>query len=250
MTISDRLESTATATALPDDVEDVYELTPMQQGILLHSLHGGDGDTYISQLCYQIEGPLDVDALLTAWQQTVAAHPVLRTSFHWDDLDKPLQVVHRDGNLPVHRHDWTGDDEAQQKRRFDRLRTEDRQAGFLSLANPPLQRLHLIRLGPDRYGYIWTHHMLLLDGWSELIVMNDVITRYKHLVMGGPAPAPAPRYRDYIAWLQRQDLAAAKEFWSPSLGTGGASDALGPLLPADAVPKSGAVVDQVSPLAP
>jgi amino acid adenylation domain-containing protein len=250
MTISDHLEQGTGRGTLPDDVEDVYELTPMQQGILLHSLHGGDGDTYISQLSYEIEGPLDVDALLEAWQQTVAAHSVLRTSFHWDDLDKPLQVVHREAPIPVHRHDWTGIDAQQQRRRFDRLVTEDRQAGFFSLTKAPLQRLHLIKLGEDHHGYIWTHHMVILDGWSELIVINDVITRYQHLVMGGPPPVPAPPYRDYIAWLQRQSVDVAKAFWVANLGDGSSSGRLAPLLPAGAVPKSGAIAERDAPLSP
>jgi amino acid adenylation domain-containing protein len=213
------------------DIEDIYELSPLQQGMLLHSLHG-DADTYLAQRSYDIEGPLDADALLEAWQQALSAHTALRTSFHWDGLDKPVQVVHRNVSVPMRRHDWCDVDDEGQRARFDRLLAEDRAAGF-DPAQPPLLRLHLIRLGDGRHGFIWTHHMLLLDGWSVPIVTNDVLRRYVSLTAGGSPPATAAPFRDYIAWLQRQDLDAAKRFWTGALSDHAGAGQLGGLLPAD-----------------
>lgn len=193
------------------DVEDVYELSPLQQGILFHSLYAGESDVYLNQRSYYIDGPLDVDVLERAWKQAVGAHTALRTSFHWEGLDKPLQVVHRDVPMVIERHDWS-DAQDEHQERFDRLLAADLAAGF-DPAKPPLQRLNLVRLGDDRYGLIWTHHLLLLDGWSVPIFINDVLSRYLGLVVGAPQPPAAPPYRDYIAWLQRQDMDAARKFW-------------------------------------
>ncbi|MEV6997432.1 alpha/beta fold hydrolase [Streptomyces sp. NPDC093982] len=199
------------------NIEDVYELSPLQQGMLLHSLHDGAADMYLSQHTYTVDGPFDLDILVLAWQQMVAAHPALRTSFHWDgDLDKPLQVVHREVELPVHRHDWTDRDEERQDKELERLRAEDRAVGFTPAA-APLQRLHLIRRGPQRHTLIWTYHHLLLDGWSVPVFMNEVMAHYRSLALGTPAPPPAPPYRSYIAWLQRQDLQEARDFWVRTL---------------------------------
>jgi amino acid adenylation domain-containing protein len=215
-----------------DEIADIYELSPLQQGMLLHSLYGGDADTYVAQRSYMIEGPLDPDALDRAWQQAVAAHTALRTSFHWDELDKPLQVVHRRVRLVIQRQDWSDVDDQRQRERFGQLLADERAAGF-DPARPPLQRLHLIRLGADRHGFIWTHHLLLIDGWSVPILVNDVMRRYLSLTVGGPPPAPAPPYRDYIAWLQRQDLDAARDFWSGALAGRAGQGRLAPLRPAD-----------------
>ncbi|MEU9332344.1 amino acid adenylation domain-containing protein [Streptomyces sp. NPDC048290] len=213
-------------------VEDVYELSPLQQGMVLHTLYGGDPDTYLAQRSFEIEGALDADLLERAWQQVVAAHPALRTSFHWEGLDKPLQVVHRDPPSALERHDWSDVDGGEQSARFERLLAQDRSAGF-DLERPPLQRLRLIRLGERRHGFVWTHHMLLLDGWSVPIVLGDLVRRYRALVTGAPAPdAPAP-YRDYIAWLQRQDMAAARTWWSGALSGPSGGGRLGPLLRLD-----------------
>lgn len=225
------------------DVEDIYELSPLQQGILFHSLYDGDTDVYINQRSFIIDGPLDTDALLQAWKQAVGAHTALRTSFHWDGLDKPLQVVHGDVPVVINRHDWCGVEDQHQER-FDRLLAEDLAAG-IDPAVPPLQRLHLIQFGDRRYGIIWTHHLLLLDGWSVPIFVNDVMRRYLSLTLGGPQPPPAPPYRDYIAWLQRQDLNAARSFWASTLAGGADASPLAPLLPADPQRNAGPVDERM-----
>ena len=199
------------------NVEDIYELSPLQQGIFLHSLHDGASDMYLSQHTYTAVGALDPDLLVRAWQSVIDAHPALRTSFHWKGIEKPLQVVHRETPLPVTRHDWSDLDEEQQQKRIDELRVEDRAAGF-DLTAAPLMRLNLVRLGADRQCLIWTYHHLLMDGWSIPIFTNGVLSYYNHLALGGPRPPAAPPFRDYVAWLQRQDPDATKAFWVNLLG--------------------------------
>lgn len=224
------------------DVEDIYELSPLQQGILFHSLYDGDSDVYINQRSFLIEGPLDIEALLTASRETVRAHTALRTSFHWDGLDKPLQVVHRAAPPAVTRLDWS--DATDQQERFDRLLAEDLATRF-DPAVPPLQRLHLIRFADQRFAFIWTHHLLVLDGWSVPIFMRDVLQRYLSLTAGLPPPAPAPPYRDYIAWLLRQDLAAAEDFWARTLDGRADTGTLAPLLPLDPRRPAGTLDERV-----
>ena len=213
------------------NVDDIYELSPLQQGMLLHSAHDGATDMYLSQQTYTAVGELDTDALVAAWSAASQAHPALRTSFHWEGLDRPLQVVHRDVPLPVHRHDWSGVDREQELKRLEQLHSDDRAAGF-DLAVPPLQRLHLIRLAPDRHCLVWTYHHLLMDGWSVPIFFGEVVAQYRRLVAGGPPPPPPPPFREYIAWLQRQDLDATKSFWQEYLA-GVRPSHLAPLRPWD-----------------
>jgi hypothetical protein len=198
-------------------VQDIYELSPLQQGMLLHSVHDGAADMYLGQHVYTIDGPLDGDAMIAAWQVVFSAHPALRTSFHWAGLEKPLQVVHRDVSPPAHRHDWSDLTEPEQRERTQRLLAEDQAQGF-DLSVAPLQRLYLVRLGPERHGLIWSHHHLLLDGWSVPIFMNEVMAHYASRTGGHrSAPPPARPYRDYIAWLRGQDRAAAEKFWIETL---------------------------------
>ncbi|WP_199791007.1 MULTISPECIES: non-ribosomal peptide synthetase [unclassified Streptomyces] len=211
-------------------MEDVYELSPLQQGMLLHSLYGGDSDTYLAQHSFAVEGRLDAQALETAWQQTVRAHPALRTSFHWEGMDTPLQVVHRHVPIELRRHDWSGLESAVQDEKAEQLLAAERAAGF-DPAQAPLLRLDLVRLSTERHLVVWTHHMLPVDGWSVPLVIGEVIARYQSLTTGSPPPAPAPPYRDYIAWLQQQDLGAAREYWVETLGDTAGFHPLGPLRP-------------------
>jgi amino acid adenylation domain-containing protein len=225
------------------DIEDIYELSPLQQGLLYDSLYDDSAEVHLNQRSYIIEGPLDTELLLHAWQQTVAVHTSLRTSFHWEGLDKPLQVVHRDVPVIINRHDWSaaGDEHLE---RFNQLLAEDLANGF-DPAVPPLQRLHLIQMGDRRHGIIWTHHLLIMDGWSAPIFVNQVMQRYLSLTAGRPAPPPAPPYRDYIAWLQRQDLNAARDFWVSSLPGRADATPLAPMLPADPQRTAGPLGERV-----
>ncbi len=180
-------------------VEDIYELCPLQRGMLLHAAYDGDTDVYTGQHVFAVDGPLDTDALERAWRRVFAAHPALRTSFHWEGLEKPLQVVHSDVLPAARRGDWSHIVEPERRARLGELLADDRAGGF-DLATPPLQRLHLVRTGDDRHLLAWSHHHLLLDGWSVPVFMNEVMAHYAAITVGGPTPPPAPSYRDYIAW--------------------------------------------------
>jgi hypothetical protein len=210
-----------------DNVEDIYELSPLQRGMLLHSIHDGAADMYLSQQTYMADGVLDTDVLVRAWQAVVAGNPVLRTSFHWEGLDKPLQVVHRAVTLPVTHHDCSGESPARQQELLARLRADDAAAGFDTTV-APLQRLAVVRLAPTRFCLVWTYHHLLMDGWSIPLFMGGLLAHYRALLTGGPPP-PSPRpFRDYIAWLSGQDLEHSRSFWTEYLG-GTAPNALLPL---------------------
>lgn len=201
----------------PPHIDDLYELSPLQQGMLFHSLSSGEPGMYVAQRCYRMRGPLDRAAVGTAWRDTLARHTALRTSFHWDVLDKPLQAVHREVPLDLSVHDWSDAGEEERRRRLDRALEEDRRQGF-ALTEPPLMRLALVRLGEDDHWFVWTHHMMLLDGWSVPLVTREVFTRYAELVGGQRLPLPEARpYGAYVGWLQERDPEAQERFWRDHL---------------------------------
>lgn len=209
-----------------ENVTDVYELSPLQRGMLLRSLHDGARDMYVSQHTYLVTGSLEVDALVSGWEAAMLSHPAMRTSYHWDGTDKPLQVVHDRLAMTVRRLDWSQhasgagrDPRMLDQVEFTRLQdlvAADSTEGF-ELTEPPLQRLHVIRLGEQRRCLVWTYHHLLLDGWSVGIFLNNVMSHYRRLVFGGPPPRPAAPFRDYIGWLQRQPSDGAEDFFSSTL---------------------------------
>ncbi len=196
-----------------EQIEDIHPLAPMQQGMLFHSLYAPRSGMYVSQSCYILGGDLNIPAFQRAWQTVIERHQVLRSSFHWEELDEPLQVVHQSAELPFHSRDWRALPGADQDERLEAFLREDRARGF-ELDQAPLLRLTLIRTAEQRYYFVWSNHHLLLDGWSQAIVMKEVLACYQACCRGEPARlAPSRPYGDYIVWLQAQDLAAAEAFW-------------------------------------
>ncbi|MEH1848659.1 MAG: amino acid adenylation domain-containing protein [Nostoc sp.] len=195
------------------NVEDVYPLSPMQQGMLFHSLYTPTSGVYIQQICFELRGQLNVTAFAQAWEYVVARHPALRTAFVWENLEQPLQVVGRQIKLPWEEYSWEGLSTSNQQQKLESLLQKDRQQGF-ELTRAPLMRFTLIPLGEASHYFIWSHHHLLLDGWSVSIVFQEVIAYYKTLCQCEKLSLEQPQpYRDYIAWLQKQDLSKAEAFW-------------------------------------
>ncbi|HYO58090.1 non-ribosomal peptide synthetase [Archangium sp.] len=198
-------------------IEDLYPLSPLQKGLLFHVLHAASADMYLNQLSWELQGPLDVTAVARAWQETVARHASLRTAFLWEGLEEPLQVVRRDAQLPIHSEDWREVPSSEFEARFSAWIQEDRRRGF-ELERAPLLRLALLRVGERAWRFVLSYSHLVLDGWSLPLVFREVFARYGALVLGSPWVWPEARpYRDFIAWLQRQELGVAREFWRESL---------------------------------
>jgi non-ribosomal peptide synthase protein (TIGR01720 family) len=203
-------------TASPEEQER-YGLTPTQEGMLFHSLLAPQSSVYIVQKSYTLRGQLDVEAMQRAWEEVIARHAVLRTSFSWEAEAEPQQIVHRRVKLPWSQQDWRGLSAEEQRTRLEEFLTADRVQGF-DLATPPLLRLSLFILGDDVCQFTWTHHHLLLDGWSTAIVLQEVSALYQAYSRSESLRLPRRRpFRDYVTWLREQDTQAAEQFWRREL---------------------------------
>ncbi|WP_458375708.1 non-ribosomal peptide synthetase [Pseudomonas pergaminensis] len=198
-------------------IEDVYPLTPMQEGLLLHTLLEPGTGLYYMQDRYRINSALDPERFAQAWQAVIARHEALRASFCWNVGEDMLQVIHTPGSTPIEYLDWSEDPESEQEPRLQALLKQEREAGFDLLNQAPFH-LRLIRVGAERYWFMMSNHHILIDAWCRSLLMNDFFEIYMALGEGREAQlATPPRYRDYIAWLQRQNLNEARQWWQQSL---------------------------------
>jgi len=198
-------------------IEDVYPLTPMQEGLLLHTLLEPGTGLYYMQDRYRINSALDPERFAQAWQAVIARHEALRASFCWNVGEDMLQVIHKPGSTPIEYLDWSADPESEQEPRLQALLKSEREAGFDLLNQAPFH-LRLIRVGEARYWFMMSNHHILIDAWCRSLLMNDFFDIYMALGEGREAQlATPPRYRDYIAWLQRQNLAEARQWWQQNL---------------------------------
>ncbi|MEH2279393.1 MAG: amino acid adenylation domain-containing protein [Nostoc sp.] len=199
------------------NIEDLYELSPMQQGMLFHTLYAPESEIYFEQLLCILSGKLNLFAFQQAWEQVVARHSVLRSSFYWEEIEKPLQMVSKQVELPWVQMDWRHLTLDEQQNHLEEFLSSDRQKGF-DVTQAPLMRFTIIQLTEQEYQFIWSHHHILFDGWSMQIVLKEVLAFYEanqrgeYLRLQGVRP-----YREYIEWLQQQDIDKAKNFWQKTL---------------------------------
>ncbi|MBV7340136.1 hypothetical protein KFU94_70410 [Chloroflexi bacterium TSY] len=200
-----------------EHIEDIYPTSPMQKGMLFHSLYAPKAGEYITQSTGTLHGDLNAEAFRQAWQQVIERNPILRTAFIWEDLEEPVQVVCRGVSLPLEEQDWRTLTKDEQDVRLADLLENERIRSF-DLAQPPLMRIILIRISDDIHQFVWSHHHMLLDGWSLSLLLHEIFTSYDALEQGvQPVLPPNRPYRDYIAWLQSQEQSKAEQFWRKSL---------------------------------
>ncbi|WP_158619438.1 non-ribosomal peptide synthase/polyketide synthase [Corallococcus sp. AB011P] len=198
-------------------VEDVYPLSPLQEGLLFHGILAPESGAYFEQVSCSFHAPLNVQAFHRAWQEAVATEPVLRTAFRWEGLERPRQVVFSRAELPWRELDWRGLSPEEQEARLVALRAEDRARG-LELTHAPLMRMSLIRTDARVHHLVWSFHHLLMDGWSVGLLLRRIFSLYEAFGQGRALPrSEGATFRDYIAWLQHQDLGRAERYWRDAL---------------------------------
>ncbi|ANZ40483.1 hypothetical protein BBK82_35190 [Lentzea guizhouensis] len=191
------------------EVEDVYPLTPLQTGMLFHTLVDDTSTAYSNRFRLRLAGVSDPDALAEACRRVVDRTPVLRGGVVWEGVEAPVQVVRHRVDVPITLHDWRHLPVEEQEAAHDSVGGEE-----LDLTTPPLLRLAIARLTDDEVTLFWTAHHVLLDGWSFAQVLVEVSEQYTALVHGRePELAPRRPFRDYLRWLAEQDTAAAERHW-------------------------------------
>ncbi|MBW4556593.1 MAG: non-ribosomal peptide synthetase [Trichormus sp. ATA11-4-KO1] len=200
-----------------ENIEDIYPLSPIQHGMLFHRLQAPEMGLYHIQLVYTFSGNLNIAAFIYAWQQVTNRHTILRTSFYWEELDKPLQVVHQQVEVPVEYQNWRQLEQFEQQERLKSFLDSDRLQSF-DFSQAPLMRVAIIQIQENSYYLVWSHNLIILDGWSYPLVLNDVIEIYEACCLGQDAPlSKGSCFKDYIKWLKQQDLVKAEEFWRQQL---------------------------------
>ncbi|MPY64579.1 condensation domain-containing protein, partial [Streptomyces spongiae] len=201
-------------------IADILPLSPLQEGLLFHALYDDEQspDVYAAQQILELTGELtgrvDPAAVRAAGQALLDRHPNLRACFRRRDAGQPVQIVPTDVELPWAEADLSAHGEDERDKEWERLLDEERTRRF-DLAKPPLIRYLLVRWAEDRYRLVVTNHHILLDGWSKQLLVREFTALYagEHPI----ALPPAPAFRDYLAWLARQDRTAAQAAWRGAL---------------------------------
>ncbi|MBD0255793.1 MAG: amino acid adenylation domain-containing protein [Cytophagales bacterium] len=196
-------------------VEDVYGLSPMQEGMYFHNMMNNHTNDYFVQTSYKLRGNLDVACVEQSFNQLFSRHSILRTSFINDGAGRLLQVVEKERNITLVYEDISNSEE---KEAFIReFKAQDR-ARLFDLSKDALMRLAILRLGEEEYEVIWTHHHILMDGWCGVILIKEFYELYfSHLENRPSRLLRSKPYAEYIKWVKEQDKAESKRFWQTYL---------------------------------
>ncbi|WP_203791629.1 non-ribosomal peptide synthetase, partial [Paractinoplanes rishiriensis] len=197
-------------------IEDILPLSPLQEGLLFHSVYDEQTqDTYTAQLALIIEGPVDAGAVRAAARALLQRHASLRAAFRQRKSGEWVQLIHRDPPLrwtDVDLRHLDGDD---QDKAVEQTLLEER-TGRFDLGGAQLIRFQLIRLGDERYRFAITNHHIILDGWSMPVLLRELLELY--LSAGEASGLPLVRgYRDYLSWLAGRDRGVARAAWGAAL---------------------------------
>ncbi len=198
-------------------IEEIFPLSPLQKGLLFHTLYAPGEGMYFEQLTCELHGRLDEAAFVETWRLLMARHPILRTAFVWKGQREPVQVVHRALEMPWRREDWRAFTPEQQAEKLSAHLADDRRRGF-EPNRAPLMRLATLQLSDTLWQLVWSHHHLLLDGWSFPLLLREFALAYEAYSAGTvPALPPARPFGTYLQWLQKRDASQDERFWREQL---------------------------------
>ena len=199
-----------------DRVASVYPLSPLQEGMLFHSIYEEATGTYINQFScdfYQ----LDERSFAKAWGYLQQNHTILRSAFFYKEMATPFQVVYHDAPMPIERLDFTDLQGSALDRKIQAYLKQDRAKGF-DLGQPPLMRASLLKVDNDQYKMVWTNHHIISDGWSFPLIIGEFLEAYQCYLTGKRLPiVPIDKYEDYIKYLRTKDIHAQQRFWEDYL---------------------------------
>jgi amino acid adenylation domain-containing protein len=199
-------------------IEDVYPLTPLQQGMYFHALYNKDSSAYFMQMSYRVAGEWDHESMERGFSELVKRHDILRTVFVHKNVDAPLQIVLQRQPagfcfIDMRKGVADGDGEAI----VADFKKQDRERSF-DLGKGPLLRLSVLRLRDFQYEFIWSNHHILMDGWCAAVLIAEFMQIYQLLRSGSLLRLPPPiPFKRYIKWLESRRLDDSRDHWQTVL---------------------------------
>ncbi|MFE7812481.1 condensation domain-containing protein, partial [Streptomyces sp. NPDC057433] len=196
------------------NIEDVLPLSPLQEGMLFHSVYDDAGpDVYTAQLRFDLVGDVDRDRLHAAATALLRRHANLRAAFVQRKSGEWSQVIAATVRVPWRDEDVSGadDTEAAAAELAEAARWER-----FDLRRPPLLRFLLIRLGSGRYRLVLTNHHILWDGWSLPILLRELLVLYRQNGSDRGLPRVRP-FKEFLRWLSARDRKESARLWREAM---------------------------------
>lgn len=196
-----------------EEIQTVYPLTPIQTGLLFHAIENLKSYAYFIQTYWHSARKYNNKAMLEAWNLLISNHELLRATYLWDGIDKPIQIIHKQAKITIIEKDWTTCLPEEQERKFNEYLMQDREIG-IDLQKAPLMRLTIIHLSDKKQSIIWSFHHIIIDNLSVYRIIEELDYYYSTLCLGHtPIVRQSTSFKDFIRWQKRQNYDINRQFW-------------------------------------
>ncbi len=194
------------------NIQDILGLTPMQEGMLFHYLSDSEGKQYLEQLCLTLCGEIDANIIVNAWNHVVQNNEMLRAVFKWDKLDKPLQIILKQYEIPYAQYNLS--DINSEDKNLQIMDIKDSELNRkINISENPL-RMAIIKLDSSKFELIITYHHILYDGWSNGILIKEFVQACNSLSANRlPSIIKKNNFKEFVRYCQSQDKTMQEAFW-------------------------------------
>lgn len=199
--------------------EDAYPLASLQAGMIYHNELNSHAAIYQDTFSYEIDGELKEDMLSSILESKISVHPVLRTSFNFNDYSEPLQLVHHKGIFSIEFKDISHLNLDAQNELIEKWFAQEKEKRF-TLSLPTLIRFTVHKRSKRDFQLGLSFHHAILDGWSIATLISDIIEEYEAKVEDTIFFIRQPGL-SYGAYIQHEKQVANSpeqfEFWEKKL---------------------------------
>ena len=191
-----------------NEIEKVYTLTPMQEGMLFASLNQDihKYDYYVS-LDFDYIGEFNVELFKYALNSLIQNHDILRTVFDYSKLEKIVQIVLKDVETDIEVYDIKKLSNSQKNKQIEGLMNKDK-IKYFDFNKGPLFRAKVFLCDDDSTKIILIFHHIIIDGWCLSALIKELFNYY----YGKPVKKNKIEFEDYVKWITNNKCMAEK-YW-------------------------------------
>ncbi|MDA2157988.1 MULTISPECIES: amino acid adenylation domain-containing protein [Bacillus cereus group] len=194
-----------------NNIENFMSLTSLQEGLLFHYITDEQSSMYHEQLSLTIKGDIKLDLLQKAWKCVIENNEMLRTIFRWRGIEKPIQVVLKEHEVPINYLDFTY--QIDKDKLVQEVKLKDL-SNRIDITRETL-RIYLCKLDKNTHEMIISNHHILYDGWSNGIILKELIEVYSCLYNGQDAKKiNKTKFSQFIKYLNSINKEDEKKYWS------------------------------------
>lgn len=186
-----------------EDVQDIFSLTPVQEGMLFHYIKNQESNLYHIILSLRIAGKIDTERFKTAWQWVAKNNEMLRAVFRWKEVKNPVQIIKKDQGVQIRFYDY---------QEFIGRETETTQT-IHNLEETPFT-VDLYKLGEEEFKLVIQYHHILFDGWSIGIILREFLDSYEKLINNSiNTTSVKVSFKEFVKCMRKRDQEKQELFW-------------------------------------